>query len=111
MKRANAANDREDGTIELEGNQTGGLRLYCAWGTDIFRGDVPVIIDVLSFGFVYRVVDWARAISAQAAFVGNWRFGVAVTRIAGARSLSVAQQAFMSVAPKSTMTNTRPGPR
>lgn len=52
------------------------------------------------FGLVDRVVDWAGNIAAQSGFVGNWRFGIAVTRISGARSLTVVQRSFMSDSPK-----------
>ncbi len=99
-ERASAASDREDSALELEVNENGGLRLYSARATDIFRDDVPVIIEVVIFGLAYRVVDWARTIAAESRFVGNWRFGIAVTRISGARSLTIVQRSFMSDAPK-----------
>jgi hypothetical protein len=94
-ERANAASDREDSTIELEVNENGGLRLYSARATDAFRGE-PAVIDGLVFGLTWRVIDFARAVAAQAGFVGNWRFGIAATRIAGARSIRVAEGHFYS---------------
>lgn len=89
-ERANAASDREDSTIELEVNENGGLRLYSAAATRLLRGE-PAVMDGLVFGLTWRVVDLARAVADQSAFVGNWRFGIAATKIAGARSIRVAQ--------------------
>jgi hypothetical protein len=95
-ERSNAAKDREDGTIELEVHENGGIRLYSARATDVLRGDVVVFVDPLIFGLVWRVVDWARTIAGQTGFVGNWRFAVGLTRVGGARSLVVAQRGFLS---------------
>lgn len=96
-ERSNAAAGGEGYAIELEVLENGGLRLYSARGTDVM-GAMPVIVDVLVFGFAWRVVDWARTVAEQAGFVGNWRFGIALTRIDGTRSASVAHRGFQSTA-------------
>lgn len=93
-ERANAANDREDGTIELEVNENGGLRLYCARATDVLAGHGSVFVDPLIFGLVWRVVDWARSIAVKTGFVGNWRFAVGLTGVEGARSGVIATRGF-----------------
>lgn len=96
-ERSKAASDREDGTIELEVLENGGLRLYSARATDLM-GAMPVVVDVLVYGLAWRVVDWTRTVADQAGFVGNWRFGIALTGINGARSHAVANRAFHSAA-------------
>lgn len=94
-ERAAAAHQDESEVLELQVNENGGLRLFCARATDVFgRDGVVVILDSLVFGFVWRVTDWARAVAEQTGFVGNWRFGIALTRIAGARSPLITRAVF-----------------
>lgn len=86
-ERGAASQEPEGGLLELQVNENGGLRLFSARATDVLgRDSAFVVIDALVFGLVWRVIDWARTVAGQTGFVGNWRFGVALTKIAGARS-------------------------
>ena len=50
-ERGNAAADREDGTVELEVNENGGLRLYSARASDTFQDGTVVISTVWCSGW------------------------------------------------------------
>jgi hypothetical protein len=85
----------EGAALELQVNENGGLRLFSGRATEVFRDDgVVSVFENLVFGFVWRGTDWARIIAEQTGFVGNWRFGVALTRIAGARTSAISLGAF-----------------
>jgi hypothetical protein len=95
--RGAAVQKPEGAALELQVNENGGLRLFSGRATEVFRDDgVVSVFESLVFGFVWRMTDWARTVADQTGFVGNWRFGVALTRIAGARTSAIAPGAFRS---------------
>lgn len=85
---------RENRLLDMEVQEDGGVRLFCARATDA-RTDGMRFLDIVVAGLILRVAETARTIAETASFWGSWRFGIAVTNVRGAVSYQASQN-FMA---------------
>lgn len=83
--------NREYQGIEVELDENGTLRVFCSRATDYLGGDRHVAIEAVILGLVLRTLLLAAAVSRDADYAGEWEFGVRVTSLTDALSVSLAQ--------------------
>jgi hypothetical protein len=81
---------REVSIIELRLTLGGGVRIFCARGSDTYRGQRFAVEAVIQ-GLAARVVQAAAVIAKECDFRGDWDAGLAVTNLLGTRSSLVLQ--------------------
>jgi hypothetical protein len=88
---------RENHLFDMEVQEDGGVRLFCARATDIVGGSRR-FMDLVVCGLIVRVVETAKCVADTASFWGRWQFGVALTNVRD----SVSYEASLNAMGKST---------
>ncbi len=80
------AETRETHWITMELGEDGSVRLFNGRGSDRYRDESRVIMEIIVGGTVRRAVEAAIRISDVGRYEGTWDLGVALTNLAGAVS-------------------------
>lgn len=84
---------REAELIELEVDEDGVLRLYCARASDTAAAEgIRWVIDDLVTGLTWSIVRAAATVADASGYVGNWEFGLGITNARGLRSWAIRQR-------------------
>lgn len=87
-------NGWEDGLVDLELHDNGGIRILLGRHTAMLqtRGrDVKVVFDMASLGYAWSLVLLARGVAESSGYRGPWGFGVSADRLAGKHSFAVLE--------------------
>ncbi len=85
----------ESRLLDLEINEDGGVRLFCARASDSRQtniGQSEFAIEAVILGLTKRVVLIAGVIAATTRYLGSWDFGIAITRLRGCQSDRLRQE-------------------
>ena len=75
---------REPRLVDLEIDEDGTLRLFCARGTDWYQSTKATSPKVIA-GLVLRIIQFAARISDLTGYVGTWELAAGLTGVKGAR--------------------------
>ena len=75
--------------LDVEIHEDGGIRLFAGNGTKREPNGTTFVQEPLIAEHAMRIVDLAGRISREVPYYGGWQFGIAVTGLYGARSITV----------------------
>lgn len=82
----------QDGLLEVEIRDDGGVRLLVGRMTDVWRDqDVRVIFDGLAVVYSMRLAVWAARVAVETGYRGSWRLGIHCTDLRGLQSFHASQ--------------------
>jgi len=97
LEAGRPSTDLEPRLLDLEINEDGGVRLFCARASDSRQtniGQSEFAIEAVILGLTKRVVLVAGVIAATARYLGSWDFGIAITRLRGCQSARLRQEGW-----------------
>ncbi len=100
LQAGRPSTDGEPRLLDLEINEDGGVRLFCARASDSRQtniGQREFAIEAVILGLTKRVVLIAGVIAATTHYLGSWDFGIAITKLRGCQSALLMQGAWEGV--------------
>jgi len=89
--------DLEPRLLDLEINEDGGVRLFCARASDSRQtniGQSEFANEAVILGLTMRMVLIASVIAETTRYLGSWDFGIAITRLRGCQSDRLRQEGW-----------------
>jgi hypothetical protein len=107
LEAGRPSTDVEPRLLDLEINEDGGVRLFCARASDSREtniGQSEFAIEAVILGLTKGVVLIAGVIAATTRYLGSWDFGIAITRLRGCQSARLRQEGLEGTRSRRTTT-------